>query len=273
MSTSNAIERATTDITKALESCAIDKISALPQMQQAIVLAGGMKAMRAALTEDVVKQLFMPLQGTSLGFRTDNDKGGGYDWVTVRDCVIESMVRGFQVVGNEFNIISGRAYFTREGFERRVTEWPGLSALELSPGVPHTVADKGALVPYRARWLLNGKPMELVRDLVKDPTTGEVRDQRIPVRLNSGMGPDGALGKARRKMLAAILDRLTGAKFTTVDGDALETEGVEVPGGEAKPPSSPAATGAASQVDELVAKHGKKKPDEPKPATREPGED
>lgn len=269
--TTTAIEKATDEITKALETCTIEKIESLPAMKQAIVMAQGMAAIRRALTDPIVEALLMPLQGSPLGFRTDKDSGQGYSIGIVRDCAIEAMVKGFRVVGNEFNIISGRAYFTREGFERRVAEWPGLSALELMPGVPHTMQG-GALVEYRARWLLNGKSMDLVRGLTKD-TDGVVTDTRIPVRVNNGMGADAVLGKARRKMLAHIYDRLTGSKVATADGDALEAVGVEVPGGEAKPPSSPTAAGADGQVDELVKKHGKPKPaDEPK-RQREMGDD
>ena len=61
----------------------------------------------------------------------------------------ETVLRGVRIVGNEFNIISGRPYITKEGFSRLVREWPGLTELRLMPGVPATQANR-ALIAYRA---------------------------------------------------------------------------------------------------------------------------
>jgi len=250
-----AIEKATSDITKALETCSFDMVQQMPMMQRAMVVASGIQAMRAALTDDVMKKLFMPLQGSRLGFRTDKDRDGGYPIDVVRDALIEAMIRGFQPVGNEFNIIATSCYITKEGLDRKVAEFPGITDLAFQPGVPNMSQNGGgALVPYHVTYRLNGVRCEIRRDLIKN-ADGSVSDQRIPVRVNGGMGADAILGKAKRKILAQLYDRLTGSKISTPDGDVLDTVGESV-AEETKPPNEQKA-GTDAQVDELVEKHKK----------------
>lgn len=258
---STAIEKATTEITKALESCAVDKIQALPEMQKAAVLAMGMEAMRAALTQQIIEKLFVPLRGTRLGFRTDRDQTDKppYGIDVLRECLIDAMIRGFQPVGNEFNIIAGNAYFTKEGFERKLRELEGLTDLAFNPGVPQ-MKDGGALVPYRVTYNYKGARGEIVRDLVKN-ADGSVTDMRIPVRSNSGMGVDAILGKAKRKIMGQLWDRLTGSKISTPDGDVLDVQG-EAVSDEATATTPPDQQKPATEqkADELADKHKKQQP-------------
>jgi hypothetical protein len=214
-------------IEKAINECGIRNIAKLPAVMKAIRLAQGMKAIRQALSDDFVLANFMPLQGTTLGFLTDLDRKGGYPLAVVRDCIVEAMMRGFNPVGNEFNIIASRFYGTKAGFERQVSEFPGLTDLNLQPGVPQNFAG-GALVPYLASWILDGQRMNL------DCQLREGIDTRIPVKVNDGMGADAIIGKATRKMLFRIFQRLNGSAFGVVDGeigdgDAILTTGVPAP--------------------------------------------
>jgi hypothetical protein len=236
------------------------EIASLPVMTQTAIMATGMRDLRKALTKELVEAVFMPLQGSRLGFKVDKE----YPWEIVRDCIIEASVRGFRPIGNEMNIIGGNFYATQEGLDRKVREYPGLTNLDLVPGIP-TVKDGGALVPFDASWLVNGKPDFLSCNLSRSED-GEVRDQRIPVRVNSGQGVDAVLGKAKRKMLARIYERLTGQRLVEDDGGAIDTEGQEVRGGEERP------RGAEAAASSLVDKHKSKAA--PKAETmREPGEE
>lgn len=81
--------------------------------------------MREALTDDVMKTIFMPLMNSKIGFRTDRDgklnrKTGKinelYDINTVRDAIIDAALIGLRPTGNQFNIISGTMYPTKEGY-------------------------------------------------------------------------------------------------------------------------------------------------------------
>jgi hypothetical protein len=169
----------------------------------------------------------MPLQGSKLGFVTDKDAGGGYPAEVVREVIIEALLRGFRPVGNEFNIIAGQFYGAKNGFERIVREWPGLTNLRIDLGVPHLVAEKGALVPCEARWRLDGRDMKVECR----PAAGDGFDTRIPVKVNGGMGPDAILGKATRKLYARVYQVLTGCASDIVDadGDVLTVPGQSLP--------------------------------------------
>lgn len=85
--------------------------------------------LRAALTDEVMNAVFMPLMNTKIGFRTDRDpnrpvkqKDGTYaapkpyDVKVVRDCLIDALVNGLNSTGNQFNIIAGSMYPTKEGY-------------------------------------------------------------------------------------------------------------------------------------------------------------
>lgn len=233
MSTNNqAIERVSQSIEEALQECGFDAISKLPTFIRAFRMAQGISALRAALTDQFVQTVLMPLQGTKLGFLTDKDKDGGYGLHVVRDCCIEAMLRGFSVVGNEFNIIAGGFYGARAGWERKVLEYPGLTDLVTQPGVPSMNQDKsGALVSYFASWKLDGKPMRLDCQYSKDGDN--VLDTRIPIKVNAGMGADAILGKAARKVAFRIYGRIAGSTLGASDGevgdDAILTTGEPAP--------------------------------------------
>lgn len=212
----NAIVARAADIEQVVSECSLEIISGLPQFQQAIQMAEGIKRLRSALDDSLMESVFMPLQGSPLGFRTDKDTGGGYRIETVREAVIETLIRGFRITGNEMNIIGGRAYFTKEGFERKVYQFPGIGNLDLIPGVPDIRdRDKSAFVAFHAHWTLNGERSSLICDIVK--VDGLDHDRRIPVRMNAGMTADAILGKAHRKMYARIYQRLSGV--IVPDGD------------------------------------------------------
>lgn len=189
-------------------------IASYGQFRQAFVMARAIRQIEKLISDEMMVDI-MALQGTPLGFRTDKDRGGGYPVAAVKSAFIEATLRGVRAVGNEFNIIAQRCYITKEGFSRLVREWPGLTDLQLMPGVPQT-STGGALVPFRAKWKLRGEQRELAR--VKT----ETEDFRIPVKVNEGMGADAILGKATRKMLAGIYGVLTGANEAVPEGEVEE---------------------------------------------------
>jgi hypothetical protein len=169
--------------------------------------------LREMITSDMMKPI-MALQGSALGFRTDQDKAGGYKEEVVKEVLIEATIKGFRMVNNETNIIGGRFYAARDGFERifrDLSKSGKLTDLRLLPQPPKTTAD-GALVDYAASWTFKG-----IKDELK---------LSIPIRVNAGQGPDAVLGKAKRKMLAAIYSRITGTEIT--DGDVDDPKTIDV---------------------------------------------
>jgi len=250
-----AIEKATTDIEAALAECNVAALKQLPALRQAVVLATGVSQLRAALTDDVMKRVFMPLMGSPLGFITDKDReepNKRYGIEVVRDCLIEGMIRGLRPTNNEINIISRRCYAAKNGVARLLSEVDGLSNLETLTGVPHNMPS-GALVPVTIRWLLNGTQHERVFDIVKRKD-GTSTDRRIPVRVNAGMGADAIIGKVTRKAHKAVLDQLTGSALTVQDGEVLDTEGVEIPAeGPAPAPAPPEQDGRRMNLKDQKA--------------------
>lgn len=143
----------------------------------------------------------MALQGSPLGYSTD---GKDYGEDIVSNVIVEGLLRGFAITNNEITIISGRFYGNKNGYERLVKNWPGLTCLEMMPTVPQLVGDKGALVGGYVAWRLHGCQFRI--DFALTPEG----DFRLPIRVNGGMGMDAILGKAKKKMLARVLERVSG---------------------------------------------------------------
>lgn len=211
-----ALREASDKLERIINESGVIAVRDLPPLMQSITLAKGIGALRELLTDGVMKAYFLPMQGTTLGFLTDKDQSGGYPIETVREVMVEGLLRGFRPIGNEMNIISGRFYGAKAGFERFVREYPGLTDLRIELGVPEDAPKGTALVQARATWYLNGVQDEL--KCYPAAQAGEI-DSRIPVRVNTGMGPDAILGKATRKLYARIYAILTGCSKDAVEGD------------------------------------------------------
>ena len=168
--------------------------------RKTFALAEAMGQLRGLLNPEVMKP-FMNLQGTSLGFKTDRDSKDGYPLEVVRDCVIEATINGVSTVGNEFNIIAGRCYITKEGFGHKLNDFEGLS-FTITPSVPG-MKGGGAVVDMQIEWTLNGVAKEKVLS--------------IPVKVNNGMGADAIIGKATRKARAWLWTAITGQELGEAD--------------------------------------------------------
>ena len=191
-------------IDKLAEEYALVKADASRQFSQAIKQANGIILLREALTPQIMNTI-MQLQGSPLGFKTDKDKDGGYPEKVVKECVIEAIMRGVHLIGNEFNILAGRCYITKEGCGTLLDKIPGLRYM-ITPGIPKMVS-AGAEAPVKVEWRLNGGEAQ-VRELV------------FPIRVNAGMGSDAVNGKATRKARSWLISLVTG--FEIEDGEAEE---------------------------------------------------
>jgi len=170
--------------------------------EKSFLLSEAMNQLRSLLTPEIMKPM-MALQGSALGFKTDQDSAKGYSVEVVKDCIIEGALRGLYPVGNEINIIAGRCYAAKSGLARLVKTYPGLTDLVMTPGIPVN-KEGGTLMPYSAAFKLDGKDHKM--------------DRTFPIRVNSGMIVDAIMGKAKRKMYAAILEHVTGSEIS--EGEA-----------------------------------------------------
>lgn len=219
------------EIQKIVDECELSLTNTNSEFARGLVLAKGMRMLRAAFSKEIMADV-MQLYNSPVGFLADrpNDKvDKPYSEDDVRDAVIQAQLKGARMVGKEFTIISRNAYLNKEYFERRVREIPGLSDLDVQPGAP-VIKDGTAWVPIVATWIMTVPgpiPGTVQRQLYKldrvaQKVDGEVRDNRIVVRINSGGGYDMAIGKATRKILAQIYKQMTGSKITGGNFDPSE---------------------------------------------------
>ncbi|MGN6556303.1 MAG: hypothetical protein ACTHLW_21540, partial [Verrucomicrobiota bacterium] len=216
-----------TSVIKKEEVLALDTIanSALSTLgisgafEQTFAMAEAMMQLRAAITPAMMDR-FMKLQNTKLGFMTDknprvwNKKENAYNKPygeeVVKDCIIEATLRGVKTVGNQFNIISGNCYITLEGFQFKLRQLKGLTEFKPSFGVPR-ISPGGALVECEATWCFQGVP-----DSMK---------ATIACKGDDYAGSDSYIGKAQRKFLKRIYERVTGT--SEPDGEA-DTEAAQI---------------------------------------------
>lgn len=219
------------ELVAALDRAAENGLLALTessQFKRAFMVAHSMSELKAILTPEVMAP-FMELQNTSLGFKTDKPNGG-YSMDVVRECVIAATLNGVHCVGNEFNIISGQCYVTKNGFGHKLKDiqlngWKDASRDIKSfgwmetPGVP-VLKNGGAIIEYTLDWTINGKAFN--------------KTLTLAIRVNSGMGADAIIGKASRKARAWLFSAVTGMEIG--DGDADDANIVDTVAKEIKSP-------------------------------------
>ena len=101
----------------------------LAGFEKAFLVSTAIDALDSLLDNEYMKPI-MKLQGTALGFRTDKDRNGGYSLEDVKRCLKEAVLKGYQPTNNEFNIIAGNMYPTKNGLERKANEWHGLKYMD-----------------------------------------------------------------------------------------------------------------------------------------------
>lgn len=222
METTNkpAIPEAVSAIAKKLDSSVASVIGndKLEGFEKAYSIAFATNELRKLLTDEYMKPI-MALQGNRLGFKTDKDKESGYPMPVVRDCLIEAVLMGFQPVGNQFNIIAGNTYGTKEGFGALLKKIEGLSH-EVIPELPRIdVANGKAAIKMKIDWTMNGN--------------NQSREIEFPITLNKFMGADAVIGKATRKARHWLYNTIMNTEFP--EGDASDSGIVKTTAREVNP--------------------------------------
>ena len=189
---------------------------------EALGLAGAVQHLRAALTDEVMAPI-MELQSTPIGFRTDRDmkkkpgggyaKGDGYPVAVVRDIVIESCRHGARMVGNEFNIIGGRMYLTKEYFQRKLDDAIGRGNWRLMHNLPQVTRNNqghvvGAVVTTSVEWRANGEDWQK-------------QEVEFAIKGDNYSTSDAFTGKADRKAGAWLYRQVTGKTVPDGEADAI----------------------------------------------------
>lgn len=167
--------------------------------------------LREALTDEVMARVFMPLMNTKVGFRTDRDgkpdKNGRvkplYDVSTVRDAIIDAAIIGLLPTGNQFNIISGTMYPTKEGYTVLLKKIGAKYVIDVQQDRSQNPAF--AEFPCKITYSYNGEKNSLTINAT--------------VRRDQYSSNDQLRGKAERRAKKALYEYLTGTDY----GEADET--------------------------------------------------
>lgn len=178
----------------------------LQGFEKAYLIAEAAGKLKQLLTPEYMEPI-MGLQGNRLGFKTDKDNSGGYPESVVKNCLIEAVLTGVQPFGNQFNIIAGNCYITKEGFGYLLPNYPGLSSYEIIPQLPR-ISGESAAVKMNISWTFKGEKNN--------------REIDFPIKVNKLMGTDAVIGKATRKARAWLFYNLSGIEVG--DGDTRDIE-------------------------------------------------
>lgn len=176
-----------------------------------LTIAESMRQIRHFLDADTMRPI-MDMMNTRLGFQTDKDPKKSrkvtqtYRMETVRECVIEATLRGVEICENQFNIIAGNCYITKEGFQYLFKKIPGLTDRRVHISLPQVKNGQTSVVAS-ASWKLDGK----------EDSTGDVE---LAIKTDDYTTPDAVRGKAERKILKYAYEIITGNVIE--DGDAGE---------------------------------------------------
>ncbi len=185
----------------------ISEVMQLPEQtngfEKAFVHSSAISKISELLTPEYFKPI-LELQNKKLGFLTDSKEG--YKPETVKDCVIEAVLTGVQVVGNQFNILVGKCYITKEGFTYLLRKIEDLTYDIVQH--PPKATEGGSIVTTTLKYKYKGKDFS--------------RDISFPIKVNSGMGSDGILGKAERKVKKWLYNEITGKEVG--DGDTIDID-------------------------------------------------
>lgn len=179
-------------------------------MGAAFLAANVVVSLRDALTDEVMNRVFMPLMNKKIGFLTDRDPSrpgtdgkaiAPYSVDVVRNCIIDAAFIGLLPTGNQFNIISGVMYPTKEGYTFLLKKLGVKYIIQKTP--MQDISEKCAAVSCKVNYSFNGESnsFSIIATIKKD----------------SYSSMDQILGKAERKAKKALFEYITGCDFGDAD--------------------------------------------------------
>lgn len=224
-----------TDLAVSLDHLALEAQQALSckgSFEKAINMGIAMNRLREALTPAVMESI-MKLKGSQLGFRTDECAGSqykegiSYGVDEVRECLIVATCMGLSPVGNQWNILAGRTYVTKEGMTFLLKNLDGLRNLKMVYHPAEIRESSTAGVSKQGKEYQRIEREGLVRVDMSWEFRGVADAERLEfcIRVNNGMSQDAIIGKAERKAKAWLYSHLTDT--VVADGD-VEDGGREV---------------------------------------------
>ena len=229
---------------KFIEACRqAQNLEITDNMGAAFLAANVVVSLRDALTDEVMDRVFMPLMNKKIGFLTDRNparpgKDGKavvpYDRDVVRDCIIDAAFIGLLPTGNQFNIITGTMYPTKEGYTALLKRLGVKYIIQKTP-MQQDISDKCAQVTCKVSYSWN-----------KESNSFTVI---TPIKKDGYSSMDQILGKAERKAKKALFEYITGCDY----GDADEGSSM---------PDDQTPTETVIQAKLKAIRNSSKKPDE-----------
>jgi len=174
------------------------------------------KTLRELLTDDIMKDVFMPLMNTKIGFATDRNgkpnKQGKikplYSIAIVRDAIIDAAAFGLLPTFNQMNIISDKMYPTKEGFTALLKKIKAKYILNFGPDTSPDTA-KFAEISIKINYEYRGEKSSFVMMAL--------------VPKNAYSSYDQLKGKAERRGKKMLYEYLTGLDLGENDGETIQS--------------------------------------------------
>ena len=135
------LENAANEIDAIIEASLPMTTKAAASFSESLAIASGIgKLRKLMLNTPEIERVVMHMANNRLGFMTDRSpatlasnrrRGKGvttpYTYEALVDAVVEGLLKGYRISGNEMNIIAGNFYAAKAGSFRLIIEWPGMA--------------------------------------------------------------------------------------------------------------------------------------------------
>ena len=155
--------------------------------------------------DDEKMEIVLSMKGKQYGFKTDEATSGAYSKPIVKDCVVMALLSGVEITNNEFNILSGNCYITKNGvigILKKMGVWHEVSFGTYQTKETATGAKFGYM-PVTIKWMENGKLQS--------------KDLDMPVNKFDKTKEEALRGQAGRDARQWLIEKITGTALPTGD--------------------------------------------------------
>lgn len=196
------------------------QLSLLDSAKAAFMSAYVLRSLENVFTDEIMTEVFMPLMNKRIGFLTDrngktNNRGQTkplYTKEVVRTSIVDAICFGLEPRNNQFNIIAGNMYPTKEGYSHLLRKLGAKHVLTVGQdlsAVDSNFAQMQVIIGYEYK----GEKSKLTI------TTN--------VKKDSYSSYDQLKGKAEKRGKKALYEFLTGIDLGDNDGDYQEAQVVD----------------------------------------------
>lgn len=171
--------------------------------------------LRNILDDEVMNTVFMPLMNTRIGYLTDkpsNKDNSKYTVHQVRDCIIDAISFGLTPTFNQFNIIAGNMYPTKEGYTYLLKKI-GVKYF-MSIGQDNSKTDKVSEIPVKIFYEYGGEKNDFTITATVRKTNYSTYDQQK--------------GKAEKRAKKALYELITGKDLGDSDDEIIDVESIDI---------------------------------------------